>query len=110
MTQCWQTFLFLFKVIGACGGSQKCALVKQRGAIEAIDYNSENVKDRVKELTNGKGANVIIDAVGGDIFDQCVRWYVETTFDGKNNEIHSDIVLLHFAQFLPYISLLFARS
>ena len=96
-------------MIGACGGSQKCALVKQRGTIEAIDYNSENVKDRVKELTNGKGANVIIDAVGGDIFDQCVRWYVQTTFDGKTNEIQSNMASLRFAQFLPYITLLFAR-
>ena len=65
-------------MIGACGGSEKCALVKQRGASDAIDYNTESVKDRVKELTNGKGANIIIDAVGGDIFDQCVRWYVQT--------------------------------
>ena len=61
-------------MIGACGGAEKCALVLERGAFAAIDYNKESVKDRVKELTDGKGADIIMDAVGGDIFDQCLRW------------------------------------
>ncbi len=65
---------FLKQVIGACGGPEKCEIVKSKGAFAAIDYNKESIKDKVKELTDGKGANIILDAVGGDIFDQCLRW------------------------------------
>lgn len=61
-------------MIGACGSPDKCALVKERGAFAAIDYKTENLKERVKELTGGKGANIIVDAVGGDIFNQSLRW------------------------------------
>ena len=66
--------LYFTQVIGACGSPEKCEIVKSKGAIAAIDYNKESLKDKVKELTGGKGANIILDAVGGDIFDQCLRW------------------------------------
>ncbi len=62
------------KVIGACGSAEKCALVKEHGALEAINYKSESLKDRVKQLTGGKGANIVFEAVGGKVMMESVRW------------------------------------
>ena len=59
-------------MIGACGGPAKCALVKEKGAVAAIDYNTESIRDRVKELTDGRGADVILDVVGGKVFAECL--------------------------------------
>jgi len=64
-------------VIGTVGSDDKAAIVKQYGAAHVINYNTESIKDRVKELTDGHGADVIYDAVGGDAFDQslrCIAW------------------------------------
>jgi NADPH:quinone reductase len=57
------------RVIGTAGGPEKCAVVKQLGADEVVDYSAEDMVARVKELTGGRGADVIYDPVGGDIFD-----------------------------------------
>ncbi|MCW2722139.1 NADPH:quinone oxidoreductase family protein [Pseudonocardia sp.] len=62
------------RVIGTAGGPEKCAVVKGLGADEVIDYSSEDLVARVKEITGpakpGRGgADVIFDPVGGDIFD-----------------------------------------
>lgn len=56
-------------VIGTAGGPEKCAVVKALGADEVIDYSSEDLIARVKEITGKRGADVIYDPVGGDIFD-----------------------------------------
>src|SRR6516165_8560962 len=40
---------------------------------ELIDYRSESIRDRVRELTDGKGADVVYDPVGGDAFEQALR-------------------------------------
>ncbi len=57
------------KVIGTAGTTEKLALVKQHGAHEVINYREEDWVERVKELTAGRGADVIYDPVGGDTFD-----------------------------------------
>lgn len=57
------------KVIGTAGTADKLALVKQNGAHEVINYREEDWVERVKELTAARGADVIFDPVGGDIFD-----------------------------------------
>lgn len=57
------------RVIGTAGGPEKCALATRLGADEVIDYSSEDVIARVKELTGGRGADVIFDPIGGDLFD-----------------------------------------
>lgn len=57
------------RVIGTAGGPEKCALVKELGADEVVDYASEDLVGRVKELTGGRGADVIFDPVGGEVFD-----------------------------------------
>jgi NADPH:quinone reductase len=60
-------------VIAAAGGPEKLEIAKQHGANHLIDYKTENVRDRVKELTGGLGAHVIYDPVGGDLFKISMR-------------------------------------
>ena len=60
-------------MIAACGSEEKCEIAKSRGAQYTINYNKEKIRDRVKEITNGEGANIIMDMVGGDVWDQCVK-------------------------------------
>ncbi len=61
------------RVIAAAGGADKLAIAKQHGADEVIDYRAENLRDRVRELTDGRGADVVFDPVGGAAFDAMVR-------------------------------------
>lgn len=65
------------RVIATAGGPDKLEIARANGADEGIDYRSEDFVARVKELTDGRGADVIYDSVGGDIFDQslkCIAW------------------------------------
>ena len=61
------------KVIAAASTDEKLALCKQFGADEIINYSTENLKERIKELTNNKGVDVIYDPVGGDYSEQAFR-------------------------------------
>ncbi|AWH93094.1 NADPH:quinone oxidoreductase family protein [Dietzia lutea] len=58
------------RVIAVAGGSEKAAVCRELGAHEVIDHTTENVVERVKTLTDGRGADVILDTVGGDVFTQ----------------------------------------
>ncbi len=55
-------------VIGTVGSEEKAELAKQHGCHHPIIYTSENFVERVKEITNGVGVNVVYDAVGKDTF------------------------------------------
>ena len=61
------------KVIAAASSAEKLALCRQYGADECINYQKENLKDRIKELTNGKGVDVVYDPVGGDYTEPALR-------------------------------------
>ena len=61
------------RVLAAAGGADKLAVARSRGADELIDYRVESIRDRVRALTDGKGADVVFDPVGGDAFDQALR-------------------------------------
>lgn len=65
-------------IVIAIGGSEESLKVaSEHGADHTIDYTQEDIKDRVEELTERKGADVIFDPVGGDAFDasiRCVGW------------------------------------
>lgn len=61
------------RVIAACSSEEKLAIAKANGADELINYTEQNLKDAIKELTGGKGADVVYDPVGGDAFDACTR-------------------------------------
>jgi NADPH2:quinone reductase len=56
-------------VIASAGGAEKCTVAKAQGADHVIDYSTEDLVARVKEITGGRGADVIYDPVGGDVFD-----------------------------------------
>jgi NADPH:quinone reductase len=60
-------------VIAAAGGAEKLAVAKRAGADHLIDYTTENLRERMKEITGGRGADVVYDPVGGDAFDQSLR-------------------------------------
>jgi len=61
------------KVIAAASSPEKLEFAKQHGADEVIDYSKEDLKERLKELTGGKGPNVIYDPVGGPYAEQALR-------------------------------------
>ncbi len=57
------------RVLATASSAEKLAIAKQHGADEAFDYSKPDWVDRVKEATGGRGADVIYDPVGGDVFD-----------------------------------------
>ncbi|MFI8481960.1 NADPH:quinone oxidoreductase family protein [Pseudomonas sp. NPDC078700] len=61
------------KVIAAASSAEKLAVAKAAGADELINYSESNLKEEVKRITGGQGADVIYDPVGGDLFDLAVR-------------------------------------
>ena len=60
-------------VIAAARGADKLAAAKEAGADMTIDYDSEDLKARCKELTEGKGIDVVYDAVGGAYSEPAMR-------------------------------------
>ncbi|KZY66818.1 NADPH:quinone oxidoreductase family protein, partial [Oleiphilus sp. HI0066] len=61
------------RVIAVCSSQEKLEMAKANGADELINYSEEDLKERIKELTKGKGANVVYDPVGGEAFAACSR-------------------------------------
>jgi len=65
------------RVIATAGGPEKLDVAARAGADVLIDYRKEDFVARVKEATDGRGADVIYDSVGGDVFDRslkCIAW------------------------------------
>jgi NADPH:quinone reductase len=58
------------RLIGTAGSDEKCKLAEQHGAAYTINYRREDVVARVRELTGGKGVNVVYDPVGKDTWDR----------------------------------------
>ena len=64
-------------VIAAANGADRTALAAEHGADHLIDYATENLRERVREITDGNGCDVIFDPVGGSAFDvalRCTAW------------------------------------
>jgi len=64
-------------VIAVAGGEEKLAVARARGADHLIDHRQGDFRPRVLELTGGRGADVVFDPVGGDVFDaslRCTAW------------------------------------
>ena len=55
-------------VIGTVGSEEKAALARAHGCDHTILYREENFKDRVRDITDGAGVNVVYDAIGKDTF------------------------------------------
>ena len=65
------------EVIAAASTKDKLDFAKKAGADYLVNYSDGDLKTKIKELTNGKGADVIFDPVGGDLFDEatrCINW------------------------------------
>lgn len=60
-------------VIAAASTAEKLDICKAHGADEVINYTEEDLKKRIKELTGGKGADVIYDPVGGEYSEPALR-------------------------------------
>jgi NADPH2:quinone reductase len=61
------------EVIAVGSTDEKRALALEVGADHAIEPDPRTLKERVRELTGGRGADVILEQVGGDLFDACLR-------------------------------------
>ena len=61
------------RVIAAASSEEKLQFVAQLNPDELLNYGDGDLKEKVKALTDGKGADVIYDPVGGDLFDQATR-------------------------------------
>jgi NADPH2:quinone reductase len=61
------------KVIAAASTDEKCALCRQLGADEVINYTNGDFREQIKALTQGKGPDVIYDPVGGDFSEPAFR-------------------------------------
>jgi NADPH2:quinone reductase len=64
-------------VIAAASSEEKLAIAKARGADHLVLYAREPFRDAVKRITEGKGADVVFDPVGGEIFEnsmRCINW------------------------------------
>ena len=78
------------EVIATAGGPEKLAIAADHGADHLIDYTAEDVRARVKDIAEARsqrGADVIFDPVGGDVFDVSLR---SINFEGR-------IVVIGFA-------------
>lgn len=88
------------RVIACASTEEKLALCQQHGANETINYTTEDLKSRIKALTNNDGADVIYDAVGGDHAEPAVRslaWqgrYLVVGFVGGIPKIPLNLLLL----------------
>lgn len=68
------------RVIGICSTAEKAAFAKAQGADEAIVASAKEVRDAISAATGGKGADVVFDTVGGELFEACAR---SMAFEGR---------------------------
>jgi NADPH2:quinone reductase len=61
------------RVIAAASSQEKLEVCREHGADDLINYATEDLKERLKELTNGKGADVVYDPVGGSYSEVALR-------------------------------------
>ena len=61
------------RVIAGVGSHDKAAVVRQRGAEHVIVYTDEDLRERIRSLTGGRGVDVCLDHVGGDVFATMAR-------------------------------------
>ncbi len=57
------------RLIATAGSDEKCQLALDHGAAHAINYRTEDFAKRTRDLTDGKGVDVVMDSVGRDTFD-----------------------------------------
>lgn len=68
------------RVIAAASTDDKLELCRSRGATETINYSTEDLRARLKEITGGRGVDVCYDPVGGDLSEPALR---SMAWDGR---------------------------
>ena len=61
------------RVIAAVGSDRHAVALREHGVSEIVNYSTEKLRDRLKELTNGRGIDVCFDNVGGGMFEELAR-------------------------------------
>ncbi|MDE2145238.1 MAG: NADPH:quinone oxidoreductase family protein [Burkholderiales bacterium] len=61
------------RVIAAASSDEKCALCRELGADATLNYTTQNVRDTLKALTEGRGPDIVYDPVGGDLAEPVFR-------------------------------------
>jgi len=92
------------RVIAAASTDEKLDVCRQRGADATINYSTDDLKVRAKELTDGNGVDVVYDCVGGEMAEQALRaigWegrFLVVGFAGGIPSIPLNLVLLKSCQ------------
>src|SRR5712672_981720 len=93
-------------VIAAASSEQKLAVAQARGADHLVLYGREPFRDAVKRITDGRGADVVYDPVGGEVFEQslrCIAWGARVLIIGFTGGIglaRTNLVLIKGASVL----------
>jgi NADPH2:quinone reductase len=93
-------------VIAAASSEEKLAVAQARGADHLVLYKREPFRDAVKRITDGRGADVVYDPVGGEIFEQslrCIAWGARVLvigFTGGIGLARTNLVLIKGASVL----------
>ncbi len=89
------------RVIACAGGAEKLEIARAHGADHLIDYRSESIRSRVREIADGGGADVVFDPVGGESFEAALRavaWSARLVVvgfaGGKVQQIPANILLV----------------
>lgn len=61
------------RVVATAGGADKVKILEELGVDLAVDYKADDFVEAVKDFTNGRGADVVYDPVGGDTFDRSTK-------------------------------------
>ncbi|MEX2015210.1 MAG: NADPH:quinone oxidoreductase family protein [Candidatus Hydrogenedentales bacterium] len=95
------------RVYAAASSKEKLAVARDAGADVLINYGTGDLKQQVKDLTQGEGCDVIYDPVGGDLFDQaarCIAWegrYLVVGFaSGRIPQLPANLILLKGCQYV----------
>jgi NADPH2:quinone reductase len=87
-------------VYATAGSNEKCKFCEKLGAAKAINYKTENFADVIKQLTNNKGVDVILDMIGGDytapnlqLLAEDGRLVLINTMKGKDVNVDLSIVM-----------------
>jgi NADPH2:quinone reductase len=93
-------------VIAAASSEEKLAAAKEKGADHLVLYAREPFRDAVKRVTDGRGADVVFDPVGGEIFEhslRCIAWgarLLVVGFAGGVGSARTNLVLIKGASVL----------
>lgn len=88
-------------LIGTAGSPEKVALAKAHGYQHVINYREENFVERVKEITDGQGVDVVYDSVGQDTYPQsldCLKRLGMWVCFGQSSGVIQNFELSHLAQ------------